>query len=129
MKNQEGFSLIEVLISVFLLGTVGSALLAGLGTVTETTPIANQKSTALSIAEAQMEYIYNQDYDSTNNPPVYQVLPDLPPNYNIDTPMVERLDPDGDGTTNDDGLQRVRIIVRYNNEPIATLQGYKSNKN
>ncbi len=126
MKNQGGFSLVEVLISVFLLGMVGSALLAGLGTVSETTPLANQKSTALSIAEAQMEYIYNQDYDDINNPPAYQVLPNLPPEYSIDVPMVERLDPDGDGLADDDGLQRVRVVIRYDDESIASLQGYKS---
>ena len=75
-----------------------------------------------------MEYIYNQDYDSTNNPPVYQVLPELPPDYSIDVPMVERLVPDGDGLGDDDGLQKVRIVVRYNDEPTTSLQGYKSDR-
>lgn len=89
--------------------------------------ISNEHTMAESLARSQMDYIQNQPYDSTGNPPVYTVLPNLPATYSIVTPMATRLDPKGDGTANDDGLQQITVTVNHGTRIIYTLIDFKVN--
>jgi len=66
-------------------------------------------------------------YDGTNNPPQYAVVSDIPSTYSIDISAV-RLDPEGDGTGDDDGIQKIIITVDHQGEPVITLVGYKADR-
>jgi prepilin-type N-terminal cleavage/methylation domain-containing protein len=128
MKARKGFSLIEVSVAVALIGITAVGLATGLGIASKTLLGMDTQETAKDLAAAQMEYIQSLPYDSANNPPVYQVISGLStkyPGYSIVTPMASRLDPKGDGTGNDDGVQRITIVVMQGSKAAYTLTGEK----
>jgi prepilin-type N-terminal cleavage/methylation domain-containing protein len=127
MQNQNGFSLIEVILSMAIVGILSVSIAGALSTANKTTIIGNELTIAESVARSQMDYVQSQPYDSANTTPVYAVLPNLPTGYSIVTPMAERLDPKGDGTANDDGLQQINVTVKHGEEITYTLIDYKNN--
>ena len=121
---REGYTLIEVLVALAILGIVGVALFGGMTTATLATPIAQEHSTAQDIAESQMEYIRGQPYDNLNDPPQYDLLPDVPEGYRVIL-SASRLDPEGDGPEDDDGLQKIVLTVKHGEKTVTTLEAYK----
>jgi prepilin-type N-terminal cleavage/methylation domain-containing protein len=128
MQTQGGFSLIEVLLAMVLVGILGVAIPGALSTANVATIVSGEHTMAESLARSQMDYIQNQTYDKTNNPPVYAVLPNLPANYGI-TRLTMRLDPKGDGIANDDGLQQIAVTIMRDTRTIYTLVDFKVNLN
>lgn len=128
MRNEKGFTLIEVIIAMALLGIIAIAFLGGLVSASSAIIIADQRATAESLARSQMEYVKNQDYDSINNPPQYTLLSDTPAGYTIEIDA-ERLDPEGDGFDNDDGLQKITVTITppgdIPEKRAITLEDYK----
>ena len=125
MRNEKGFTLIEVIIAMALLGIIAIAFLGALATASNAIIIADERATAESLARSQMEYVKNQDYDGVNNPPQYTLLSDTPADYTIVIDAV-RLDPNGDGTDNDDGIQKITVTVDHLEKPeVITLEDYK----
>lgn len=125
-KNQAGFAFVEALLALAILGVFGTALLGGLASATKATPIADESSTAQNLAESQMEYVLTQDYDYANSPPQYLVLSGtaVPEGYNI-TNVASRLDPHGDGSDDDDGIQKIEITVQHWDKVVTELEGYR----
>ena len=127
MKNQAGFSLIEVILALGLVSIFSVSIPSALSGTSRATMTTNKHITAESIARSQMDYVQKQPYDSANATPVYSVIPDIPDSYSIVTPMAERLDPRGDGTDTDDGLQEITVTVKQNGKIVYTLIDYKLN--
>lgn len=127
MKGQAGFSLIEVLLAVALVGALATSVPGALAGASRATITASQHTMAETLARSQMDYIQNQAYDSANATPVYALITNIPASYGIVTPMAARLDPKGDGTANDDGLQKITVTVKYNDREVLTLIDYKVN--
>ena len=124
--NSRGFTMIEVVIAIALIGLIGVAVLSALSTASMALIIADERATAESLARSQMEYVKNSPYDNVNDPPEY--FPDLgavPDGYDIDIEAV-RLDPEGDGTEDDDdGIQKITVTVSRDGEVKVTLEDYK----
>ena len=119
--------MIEVVIAIALIGIIAVAILSSLSTASIALIIADERATAESLARSQMEYVKNSPYDDTNNPLEYS--PDLaavPDGYYIDIEAV-RLDPEGDGNEDDDGIQKITVIVSRDDKIIVTLVDYKRN--
>lgn len=127
MRRERGFSFIEVVIALAVLGIIAVGFLGGLGTSSKTLIIADELETANNLAEAQIENVKKQAYDSLNNPPQYSLMPGIPSSYNIDQPLAERLDPYLNGLDNDDGIQRITVTVRHDGKEVLTLKDYKVN--
>ena len=123
MKNQDGFSMLEVLLSLALVGIVVAGILSALATSSRATITNDVQTTAQNLAEGQIEYIRSQLYDG-NDPPEYQVLADVPAGYSVSCTAV-RLDPEGDGSDDDDGLQRITVTVSFNSTTATTLEAYR----
>ena len=126
LGNQKGIGLVEVLIAVTIFGAIAVSLFIALNVSHRTTHSVNQQTTAESLTRAEMEYIKSCEYDDVNNPPVYGLDPnlDIPTGYSIEV-TAERLDPNNDGTDNDDGIQKVTVEVDYDDELVVTTEGYK----
>jgi prepilin-type N-terminal cleavage/methylation domain-containing protein len=61
-KKEKGFSLIEVIIAIAILGIIGVAFFSGLGTASRVTYTADERATAENLARSQMEYVKEQPY-------------------------------------------------------------------
>jgi prepilin-type N-terminal cleavage/methylation domain-containing protein len=127
MKRERGFSFIEVVIALGVLGLIAVGFLSGLGTASKGLLIADERETANNLAEAQIENVKQQAYDEDNNPPEYSLLTGIPSSYSIDQPLASRLDPNLDGFDNDDGIQKIVVTVRHNGKEVITLEDYKVN--
>jgi len=139
MEREKGFSLIEVMIAVALLGVVAVAFLSALGTGSKAIFIADERATAESLARTEMEYVRNQDYSGA--PWAYDLPSGTPP---ADPPTwwasANHTLPAGyDGYTvdvtavplhaTDDGIQKITVIVIHNynnNKEVIKLEGYRS---
>ena len=129
LGNQKGLTLVEVLIALTVFAAISVSLFIALNVSHKTTHSVNEQTTAESLTRAELEYIKSCDYDAENNPPVYGVDPDLviPAKYSIEV-TAERLDPEGDGTENDDGIQKVTVEIYYDGELVLTTVSYKVNR-
>ena len=120
--NSKGIGLIEVIIALAILGIIAVAFLSGLSTSLKAVLISDERSTALALAQGQMEYVKSLAYDESTEPdhPQYVENTDLTPSgYTVDI-SAERLDPEGDGTADDDGLQKITITV-YHSEAVDEI--------
>ena len=145
IRNEKGISLIEVIIAIALLGIIGLAFLGALSTASNAIFITDERATAESLARTEMEYIKRQSYcDDDYIPWAYELpsgtspigqfpdwwdsdhtLPDGYDNYSV-TVSATSLDPDEDGTGDDDGLRLITITVNHLGDEVITLEGYKS---
>lgn len=146
--RSRGFSLIEVVIAIALLGIIGLTILSALSTASLALIIADQRATAESLARSQIEFAKKEGYQPAEPGGVgpYSTLPvaDIPEGYSISS--VGRNDeiiPDavvgvpwdstnGTETYVDEGLQRIKVIIYYESlradntmvEEEYTLEGY-----
>lgn len=70
MENEKGFSLIEILISLAILGIIAVGLLTSLGMATKVLMSTDEGETARDLAVAEMEYIKRLRFepDATSYP-------------------------------------------------------------
>jgi len=136
-REQKGFALIEVLIATFILGTAGVAFLLGLTTGILGSQRVSQKRAALDVAQSQMEYVKEQEFNTvpTQDPDLvwrihYGTLAvgDLPDGFNQTDITVEVKKTDG--TTDADGTESVQLInvtVQFDGGTrTVELSGYKA---
>lgn len=79
VRDQRGFSLIEILFAVAILGLIGVAFLTALNTASRSTGLYEQRVTAASLAQSQVEEIKAATYEPSGN--YTQLIP--PPGYDI----------------------------------------------
>lgn len=149
MKNEKGFTLIEVIVALALLGIISIAFLGALATASKAIIIADERATAESLARSQMEYVKNQVYsdnqwsyevtDSSRTPsvaPSWWDPPDNPPllssnyaGYSVEV-KAEDFDADNDGNIEvpgeDEGIQKITVTVEHpDGETVIILEDYK----
>ena len=118
--------MVEILVALALMGIAGVCFLSSLTTVSRSTMTTDKNSTADSLAVSQMEYTLSQSYDDTGNPPQYTLLPDIPDGWSINV-TAERLDPEDDGISDDDGIQEISVTVNFGSNQVVPLTSRKVN--
>lgn len=120
MRSQKGFSLLENLIAMAVLGIIGVTLLSGLALAARSNIIANEITTAETLAKSQMDYVKNLPYDTSASP-----------GYTPDTDNI----PAGTGYTVDISvselekfLQQITVTVSRAGKTVTTLTDYKVNR-
>lgn len=135
MRNQKGVSVIEAIIALAILGVVAIAFLGGLMTSLKAVSIADERSTAQSLSQSQMEYVKNQDYtgadpggevtyNKTAGIPQGYYIRGLPRegytstgidyNYTSENIIGVPWDPDsGMPSYNDTGIQKIIVIIYH----------------
>ena len=125
--KSRGFTLVEVVIAMGLLGIIGVAVLTALSYASTMLIVADRRATAESLAKTQMEYVKSQDYVPAPNGGAgnYSKIADIPAGYTIWS--VNRTGPPVDtvvigvpwdseannATYEDTGLQKITVIVNY----------------
>ena len=152
--RSRGVTLIEVLLALFIMGVVAIVFLSGLTVAARAVLIADVRTTAESLARAQMESVKAEEYRVPAEGEVEVFYPKLkrtvdesriiPDGYTIWSVSLE--DPDGpvvyggdddpivaipwnsetdEETDVDVGLQKITVIIKHEGKVIFTLEGYK----
>jgi prepilin-type N-terminal cleavage/methylation domain-containing protein len=130
--GSRGFSMLEVVIAIALLGIIAVSVLSALQTAAMALISADRRATAESFARTQMEWVRYSvyDVDLAEGHPEYSLDPQieskLPPDYSVVTTAI-RLDPDNDGDNDDDGIQEITVTVSHAGQVIVTLEDFKRN--
>ena len=122
MINEKGFSFIETIVALAVLGLVAVTFLSGLFTTSKATIITKERAVAESLARSELEYIRNCTYQYDTNE--YEVNPmlDIPKGWGMAPPVVELVH------ETDDGIQKVTVSVERNGETILSLFTYKADR-
>jgi prepilin-type N-terminal cleavage/methylation domain-containing protein len=124
IKSQKGFSLLEVILAIAIMGVVSVAFLGGLGNASKSLAFTNQRQRAKTFAEHQLEYVRSLTYHA----PPYQYLYDssLATEYPDYTAMIyaESI------PSRDNNIEKIRVVVSFKGNPVlltgnSTVEGYK----
>jgi prepilin-type N-terminal cleavage/methylation domain-containing protein len=124
LKSMNGFGLIEVLISLALLGIVGVAIFSSLGTSSKAVITTDERETAKNIAELQMEYIKNLPY-TDSYPPSNNIATNFP-GYSVVTGQDGKISAQTITNRTDGNIQKITITVLHGSKQILTLVGEKT---
>lgn len=149
-------TLIEVLVALALFSIIAIVFLSGLTVAARAVLIGDVRTTAESLARAQMEYIKSQNYTDprwgyeltslaracryedgeqqcpnwwSNDPETPPRLDDRYHAYTVTTeaePLHE--DPEDPDSPVLDGIQKITVIVSHDGKVVFTLEGYNRDK-
>ena len=122
MRNESGQALLEVLIGVTILAAVIVALMYGLQGGIWGTKAVHERTTALNIAQSQIEYIKFLPYDY-QEPYEYATISDVPPGYDIAV-AADAVYRNGTAV---EGLQLITVTVTYDGKSVV-VEGYKGDE-
>ena len=131
--HSRGFTMVEVVIAMLLLGIIGIAVLTSLSYASTVLIMTDRRATAESLAKTQMEYVKSQNYTSAPTQGVANytkiTVTDIPEGYTIwsvnrdgDAVNDGGNDPiigipwDSENSTYlkyDLGLQKITVIIKY----------------
>ena len=142
-SNSRGVGFVEVLIALAILGLVAAAFLNGLSTSLNAVVISDEGSTALALAQGQMEYVQSQEYSEvpgwsytvTTTSPSYSPNPEweeppLPLSSDYSGYCLRAESGQIDGTTTEaDGIRKITITLYHSidctGDVVFTLVDYK----
>jgi len=119
-QAKKGFTLIESLVALAVLGIIVVAFMGSMVNANKALIWTDEQQTAISIAKAQLEYIKQSSYASSYDA---ETLPSEYAGYSVSIIVAEI-------TGGDSNLQKIRIIVSHQGNPViisngSTLEGYK----
>lgn len=130
--GSRGFSMLEVVIAIALLGIIAVSVLSALQTAALALISADRRATAESLARTQMEYVRYSEYDVDlgEDHPQYELDPQIEsrllldyPDYSVVTTAI-RLNKDVD-PDDDDGIQEITVTVSHDSRVVVTLEDFK----
>lgn len=145
MQDERGYSLIEEAISIALVGIIAVGFLSGLAYASTALAIADERSTAESLVRSEAEYLKNQfyivasNYDSEiseSGEVTYEKISGIPEGYTIysvnrDGDIVEDIigvpwdTISSNPIENDEGIQRIKLIVKHHDKQVITVEDFK----
>ncbi len=125
--NEKGMTIAEVLIALAIFAVVGVTFVSALGTNFKVLSVADQRTTAESLAKTQMEAINNAPYDGTP-PYTYSKISGIPEGYDIII-AVALVNPEtGAVSALDLGVQKITVTVtcqQHSPPEVLVLESYK----
>ena len=118
--GESGVTFIETVVALAILGVIAVAFLNGLTTTSKSAFIADEQTTAESLAQSQMEWVKNASYSYSAT--TYSPAP-IPSgkdylNYSALITAEPLRDPD-------DGIQKITVTVKRSDKGVIKLEGYK----
>ena len=118
LRGRIGISLIETVVALGILGLIGVAFLTALSTTSKSTDLYQQRVTAASLAQSQLEIVKAAPYDDI--PPYYGDVSSpvsVPPGYNITISTVQQ----------EVGKQEITVAVSRDGHSLLKLTTLKVN--
>ncbi len=119
-RQELGITFLETVIALAILGAVSVSFLNGLTSASKAVFIVDEKTTAGSLAQSQMEWIKNASY--SYNATSYSAAPIPDGKDYLQYSSVVSAEP---VHTPDDGIQKITVSVQRSGESVYFLQGYK----
>jgi len=123
LRGQRGFTLLEVVLAMGILGIVGVAFMFTLNTGTRSADTLDEQTQAEALARSQLEEIKFTAYNTVEGcyPGCYPLTVTPPSDYTLSV-TTERLD-----ASLDNALQKVKVAVNRtgSGKPILSLTTYK----
>ncbi len=113
IRDEKGFSLLEVTVSLALLGIIGVGFLSALATVSKVTLTTDERQIASNLVETQMEYVKSQGYAASYDPAP------IPANYAGYTVSINAT------SLQDSNIQKITVTAGRQNKVPVKLAGYK----
>jgi len=119
-RQQRGISLLETLVAVAILAAIGVTFIGGVSTALKATALADEQTTAESLAQGQMERIKKVTYVEGAESYTPATLPDIDDyrDYAVSVAAQPLNSPDA-------GLQKITVTVTHDGVTVYTLEGYK----
>ncbi len=118
--RESGVTLLETVVALAILGTIAVTFLSGLVITTKAAFTTDERATAESLAQSQMEWAQNADY--VYSATEYSPAPIPSSKDYIDyaaTIAAEPLD------SPDAGIQKITVTVNRSGEGVITLESHK----
>jgi prepilin-type N-terminal cleavage/methylation domain-containing protein len=112
IKREKGFSLIEVIVALALLGVISVPLLSATATTSTSRVTSEERSSAKILAESIMDNIKKQPYYTSYN----ITVPDDYAGYLADISV---------NNTQQYNLQKITVSVAHHGHDVISLEGYK----
>jgi prepilin-type N-terminal cleavage/methylation domain-containing protein len=129
-KNREqGFTLVEVLIAIAILGIISTAIFLALQVSSKSAALSDERTSAESLARSELEYVKNSIYIPAGWQ--YQ-LPSTPPPWDPGHVLAAQYAGFAVNVLSapvhagDDGLQMITVVVHHGAKTVFTLSGYKT---
>ena len=118
--RESGVTFIETAVALAILGVIAVAFLNGLTTTSKSVFIADEHTTAVSLAQSQMEWVKNASYSynaTTYSPASIPSGKDYI-NYSALITAEPLRNPD-------DGIQKITVTIKRSDKGVTILEGYK----
>ena len=112
MKTQKGFALLEILVSLVLLGTAGVMFLQGAISSSNAKTQNDERSAAKVLAQSIMDTVKKSAYASSYSATIPAEYPGYTAQVNAD-PL------------DSSDIQKITVVILHNNHQILTLENIK----
>jgi prepilin-type N-terminal cleavage/methylation domain-containing protein len=113
MKDEKGFSLLETMLALALLGIISASFMSGLATTSTARVTADERASSKILAETIIEDIKKQPYDSSYN----VTIPAQFAGYTADVLVTEN-----------NNIQDINVTIMRRGANILKLESYKVNR-
>jgi prepilin-type N-terminal cleavage/methylation domain-containing protein len=129
-RGERGVTLIETLVAIVILATVGATMVASVFTIVKSDASVRNHIAAESLARYELEYVKamaylnaNWEYTVPGSPPSWDVTHNsLPSGYTGYSVVVSASKLD----VYDDDIQKISAIVKYNGTQILEVDTYRT---
>jgi prepilin-type N-terminal cleavage/methylation domain-containing protein len=122
-RRESGFTFMETVIALAILGAISVSFLNGLTTASKSVFIADEHSTAESLAQSQMEWVKDASYSYNATTYTSAPIPDGK-DYQHYSAVITAEALHG----SDDGIQKVTVTIRHDSQVMVRLEGYKADR-